>query len=84
MGILDAFNSGGFVGVGEELGRRLGFGEQIASLPATQQAQALSDIAVIKGQAPTQGRASLDWYTKTLIAVGAVVLGVVVISKSMK
>ena len=82
MGILDAFKSGGFAGVGGEIGRMLGYGSKLTELTTEQRTQALSDIAVIKGQAPTQG--VLDWYTKTLIFGGLVILGAVVISKSMR
>jgi hypothetical protein len=84
MSILDAFKTGGFAGIGGELGRMLGYGSQLTDLTTAQRAQALSDISVIKGQAPTQTGASLDWYSKTLIAAGVVIIGAVVISKSMK
>lgn len=83
MGILDAFKSGGFAGVGGEIGRMLGYGKQITDLTTEQRKQSLSDIAVIKGQPATQS-SGLDWYSKLLITGGLVILGAVVISKSMK
>lgn len=70
-GIMDAFK-GGFVSLGSEI-------QSIFSnhgLSDSQQSEAL------KGQ--SGNGFSIDWYSKTLIAVGVVVLGAVAISKAMK
>lgn len=84
MGILDAFKSGGFAGVGGEIGRMLGYGKKLTDLTSEQRTQALSDIAVIKEQAPTQTGFSFGTFDKILLTSAFVVLGVVVISKAMK
>lgn len=82
MGILDAFKKGGFAGVGEELGFRIGLGSKIAELDDAKRSQVIKTLDTMNGQG-TAGF-TLGGFDKFLIAGVVAILGAVVISKAMK
>ena len=81
---MDAFKTGGFAGVGAEIGARLGYGSKIATLEQDQKIQLLTAIDNLKGQTSTSTGFNFSGFDKFLIAGVVAVLGAIVVSRAMK